>query len=122
MTALYSEYGFDEATPEQIAAVSNGCGGAGIGFLVPNTVFFQSVIESCYRHDWGYHHGQTIQDKEKTDRAFLNNMIRQIDAKKSWKWVKKLRYGRAYQNYEIVKKFGGPWFWKDKKDGPTEKA
>ena len=46
------------------------------------------------------------------DRAFLNNMLRIIEAES--KWLTWLRRSRAMKYYSAVRDFGGPAFWKGK--------
>lgn len=114
------EYGdqpccYHEASQELIESVTGGCGPGGFGdYFVPDTVWFLSIKEACKRHDWMYAFGLTIEDKELSDRVFLNNMIRIIDAYTKWGWLKRLRRKRAKTYYNFVKYAGGPSFWHDK--------
>lgn len=117
---LYCEYGF-ETTPEILRNKQvNGCGPGGWKFdLVPDTMWGLSVNEACDIHDWMYLFGKVIDDKDRADRSFLNNMIRLIDGRtaKNWfaqRFLKTWRYRRAKIYYEAVSNFGGPAFWAGK--------
>lgn len=106
---------FHEAPQEMINALTGGCGPGGIGdFLVPDTMYGLSVRSACSIHDWMYHFGETHEDKEISDRVFLHNMLRIIEVKTKWRWLRYLRNCRAYRYFSAVSKFGGPAFWKDK--------
>jgi len=117
---LYAPAGYSNIFGEYKNAICNGCGSKGLGgFFVPNTLWGLSIKESCNIHDFMYFAGESIDDKNSADRAFLNNMIRTIDANKSWRVVNYLRKNRAFIYYKIVKTFGGPAFW-DKKNANDE--
>ena len=116
---LYAPESYNRASTEVIAQVVNGCGSSGWkGRLVPNYIWFLSIKEACNRHDWMYTVGKTLADKEEADRAFLNNMLRIIDAAGGPFWLRDLRKGAAYGYYEAVVRFGGPAFW-DKTNEPA---
>jgi len=112
---LWAPKSFWAAKPFVRDSVCNGCGTKGLGgLLVPDTLYGLSVTAACNIHDWMYHHGQVIADKEEADRAFLNNMIRIIEAHTKYGFIKFLRRRRAYKYYLSVKLFGGPAFWANK--------
>jgi len=112
---LFTPPEYLNATPNERRKVVNGCGTSGWkGLLVPETLWGLSVTESCDIHDWMYHHGETLEDKEKADRVFLNNMVRTINHQKSWRWLKKLRLHRAKIYHMAVADFGGAAFWEGK--------
>jgi len=120
---LYSEYRYNQASELDKRLICNGCGtDTWYGWLVPDTIYFLKITEACNIHDWEYEFGETLEDKKRADRTFLNNMIRIIDAKTKWEWLKKLRYKRAYKYYLAVKHFGAPAFWanKNKPENITE--
>ena len=51
-----------------------------------------------------YHNGKTIEDKKEADRVFLNNMLRLVDGKTKWRFVRRLRRRRARIYFEAVKR------------------
>lgn len=109
-----------DATPQMLEDAAGGCGPGGVGDrLVPDRMYGLSVRPACSIHDWMYHFGQDLEDKKKADGVFLENMVRIIDTKTRWDWVKFLRRRRAKKYYKLVKWFGGPAFW-DKKNKPEE--
>lgn len=114
-TALYAPVSFIQADPEMIRLEVNGCGTDGWkGQLVPETFYGLNISEACNIHDWMYLLGKTIADKEEADRVFLNNLLRLIDDRTRWCWLKWLRRRRALKYYQAVKHFGGPAFWAEK--------
>ena len=121
---LYCEYGYETIPEILLLKQVNGCGPGGWKFdLIPDTMYGLSVVEACNIHDWMYLHGQTLEDKDRADRVFKNNVIRLIDSRTSKNWfsqniIKPLRYRRAKTYYESVSHFGGPAFWKGKKGQP----
>lgn len=112
---LYAPVEYWNATNEELSGITNGCGTSGWkGMLVPENIWGLPVSESCNIHDWMYHHGQAIEDKNEADRVFLNNMTRTINAQRSNSVVRKLRLVRANTYYQAVKNFGGEAFWANK--------
>lgn len=112
---LYAPESYWAATPDELGQVVNGCGTSGWkGKLVPETLYGLSVSESCNIHDWMYHHGKDINDKNVADRVFLNNMIRTIEDEGGFCLLRKLRLRRARLYYRAVENFGGPAFWANK--------
>ena len=99
---------------DELLEICNGCGSskAKIDF-VPDTVWFLSIKAACHVHDFGYHVGRTIEDKNKEDRRMLNNIIRLVNLRSGW-LLKKLRLLRARTYYNMVRLFGGPYFWGDR--------
>ena len=110
---LFAPPEYWELTPIAKKEICNGCGAKGTGWLVPDTLWGLSVEEECNIHDFMYYDGETIEDKEKADRVFLNNMLRRIEAK-SWAILKPLRRHRAKLYYRFVRDCGGPAFWANK--------
>ena len=96
-----------------------GPGRGVLEWLVPETIYGVSVSAACSIHDFMYALGHTAADKDESDRVFLNNMIRLIEAHGGWWPVQRLRLRRAVIYYEAVSHFGGPAFWNDK-NKPTE--
>lgn len=117
---LFAPKSYWSAPPDVVDAVTGGCGPGGFGdWLIPDTVWGLSVKPACRIHDWMYHVGADILDKEEADRTFANNMIRIIRAKTRLKILRLLRFRRARTYYWFVKEFGGPAFW-DQKNAPEE--
>jgi hypothetical protein len=118
LPSLFAPVSYWESTPEQRKAVCNGCGVAGWkGKFVPDTVWGLSIRQQCDIHDWMYEYGETEDDRGEADRAFLNNLIRGVDARGGW--FAGLRRRRALKYYEAVHRFGGPAFW-NAKNAPGE--
>lgn len=116
---LYAPRSYVEAPDVIRRIVVNGCGvGGWKGKLVPDTVWGLSIREACNIHDWMYHEGDTIKEKEEADRVFLNNMLRLVDAG-AW-WLRGVRRRRAHKYYLAVRMFGGPAFWEGKNPPETE--
>ena len=108
---------FFEASEELRSDVAGGCGPGGPGdMLVPDTMYGLSVRPACRIHDWMYHFGRILPDKELSDRVFLNNMVRIIKARGSLGFLENLRLRRAKTYYVMVRDFGGPAFWNSKND------
>ena len=122
---LFAPATYWKLNPHEKKKICNGCGTKGLGgILVPDTLYGLSIEEACNIHDYMYHIGHTIEDKEKADRVFLNNMLRIIESVKyPWylKWFKWLRCQRAMKYYQAVRDFGGPAFWKGKNPDATER-
>ena len=112
---LFAPPEYWQLTDEQRKDICNGCGTKGFcGYLVPDNLWGLDITEACNIHDYMYHIGQTIADKELADRVFLNNMIRLIDAGTRWNWLKRRRVREAKVYHYFVVEFGGPAFWADK--------
>ncbi|MCP4022891.1 MAG: hypothetical protein GY729_13705 [Desulfobacteraceae bacterium] len=110
-----------EADEELIALHTNGCGGSGRNEkMVPDKFIGVSVKPACLIHDWQYSFGLTIEDKKTADRIFLNNMVRIIKSKNSFWLLERLRLRFAKTYYNVVKYFGGPYFWAGKKNSVDE--
>ncbi len=107
---LYASPSYRAASDDDIRAVVNGCGSARSKFdFVPDNLFGLSIEESCHRHDWGYDVGKTIEDKEREDRIWLNNMLREIE--RGTRWMRRPRRWLARRYYDAVRYYGGPAFW-----------
>jgi hypothetical protein len=118
---LYAPASFWQAADDERRQYCNGCGAHnGLSSLwVPNSIYGLDASLCCDIHDWSYGEGQTIDDKDSADRAFLNNLLRMIE------WARKngsvvdvalapLRRRRALKYYEAVVVFGGPAYWEGK--------
>lgn len=103
-------------TKEELKKICNGLGPKGFGAVIPDTLFFLNVTPAGNIHDECYEVGGHIYNKEQADRIFRDNMFRLIEQKpKQWKWIKKLRYKKAYMYYLAVVKGGGVSFkWRNK--------
>lgn len=112
---LYAPTAYWRARPDELAQICNGCGPSGLmSVLVPDTVFGLSIASACNIHDFMYHLGIDLEDKQEADRVFLNNMIRIVISNTSNKLLLRLRLHFVYKYYAAVDKFGGPFYWKDK--------
>jgi hypothetical protein len=117
---LFAPENYWKASEEERDKIAGGCGPGGFGdYLVPDTVWLLNIKPACKIHDWMYHFGENLADKEEADRVFLNNMTRMVNTKTKWGWMRKLRLRRVYTYYQFVDKFGGPSFW-DSKNKETE--
>jgi hypothetical protein len=115
MTVLFAPKEYWALAKEQHIRVCNGCGTKGLcGLLVPDTIWGLNITDACDIHDFMYHVGKDLGDKELADRVFLNNMLRLVDENTSWKWLKRLRARRAMTYYKAVVELGGPAFWSNK--------
>lgn len=98
-----------------LAEVCNGCGSASAKIdFVPDRIYGTYIGEACHIHDWMYHEGSTIDDKDEADRSFLNNILRLIKKRRKWYKPMFLMRTRAKNYYNGVKLFGGPAFWDGK--------
>ena len=114
---LFAPNGYLQLDIKERLEIVNGCGPGGWKFdFVPDKILGLCIRECCNIHDYMYHIGQSIVDKKVADRVFLNNMIRLIDHKTKWRWLRNLRKKIAYGYYVAVKKFGGPAFWANKNE------
>ncbi len=111
---LYAPIEYWNLTAKEKEKICNGAGPKNWGWLVPDFMWFLKITEAANIHDFDYHEGKTQEDKIKADRVFLNNMLRIIQAKTRWTWLKKLRKRQANVYYEAVSKFGGAAFWSGK--------
>lgn len=104
---------YDSASGYDKRAICNGCGAGGWKFdIIPDNILGLKIKEACDAHDWMYHFGLTLEDKETADDAFLWNLNRLIDKGNIF-----LRYFRrkiALGYYEGVKFFGERAFLADK--------
>ena len=111
----YAPPEYVKASPELRNEICNGCGSARSKFdFVPDTIWGLSISEACNIHDWMYHWGRTIEDKEEADRVFLNNLLRIIKKRSANKFIMFLREQRAMKYYSAVNLKGGPAFWDGK--------
>lgn len=115
MTSLWSPQTYKDASPKERSRVCNGCGPQSWKRdIVPDTVWGLSIARACDIHDWQYEEGATLEDKDKADRVFLNNMLRIVESESRFRFLRLLRRRRCYKYYLAVSRFGGPAFWGDK--------
>ncbi len=113
---LFAPAEYFQLSPAAHKAICNGCGTSGWkGRLVPGHLLWLSIKEACDIHDYMYHVGNSIADKEEADRVFLNNMLRIVEAESVW-LLRRWRRHMAIDYYGAVRDFGGPAFWTDKND------
>lgn len=112
---IYAPASFLCSAIGDLANICNGCGAANSKFdFVPDTIYGLFIGDCCNIHDWMYHEGRSIEDKEEADRVMLNNMLRLIRRDTAWYRPKFLMRWRAKAYYLAVKHFGGPSFWAGK--------
>ncbi len=94
-----------------IDEATNGCGPEGWKEkVVPETNWGLSMTPACLIHDWQYHFGKTMKDKEYADKVFLDNLNTIIDNKGGNRLIVWLRKRRAKTYYLAVSKFGDDAF------------
>ena len=120
---LYAPSDYWRLTQEQKRTMCNGCGPKGFGLVVPDTVYGLRITEACNIHDWmyGYYEPFSDENKKLADRVLYNNIIRIVEAKTKWSWLKWLRRKRAYTYYLSVDKFGNCTYWSGKNKSEEEK-
>ena len=111
---LYAPASFLTSSVKELELVCNGCGAANSKFdFIPDSIYGLKITAACNIHDWMYHEGRTIEDKDEADRTFLNNLLRLFSTTGN-RFLKWLRRRRAYKYYEAVAAFGWPAYWSDK--------
>lgn len=86
-------------------------------------MYLLDISPACDIHDFMYALGESIEDKEQSDRVFLNNLLRLIDKAPSGgilffgRILTLLRHRRALKYFEAVSLLGGPAFWAGKHSG-----
>ena len=119
MTKLFAPKEYWSMPKKTIDKITGGCGPSGTGdMIVPDTIYGLSVKSACRIHDFMYYFGENLEDKDRADRVFLNNMIRLIKNGSKFFILRKLRLLRALTYYRAVKYFGGAAFWAGK--NPTD--
>lgn len=126
---LFAPPEYWKLTLKEHKEICNGAGPKGYGPLVPDTIWGLNITQAANIHDYMYHTGKTIKDKEEADRVFLNNMNRIIQESIKKKldlnffqalWLKQLawlRFQRVSKYFSAVCLYGGPSFWKGKNQG-----
>ena len=111
---LFAPVDYWKLTIKRHEEICNGAGPKGWGWVIPDTIWFLNIRHIAHIHDYGYHIGTNIDDKNEHDRIFLNNMIRWILHKTKSKIMKWLRLKRAQKYFNAVCLMGGPAFWSGK--------
>ena len=108
---------YSELTDKQKSAITNGCGGKGMGFKAPQFRF----KASCNHHDFYYWRGGEESDRKRADKAFLRLMLEDADTTGDFFTRAWNRFG-AYTYYFLVrlggKKYFNYGFVRTKKDLP----
>lgn len=114
-TWLYAPKDFWGLSDEVKEKLANGCGPSGwLNKLISDKIYGLNIKIVCDIHDYMYSVGITHADREEADRVFGNNLQRVI-----WQNTKniillKLRLRKANKYYQMVRKFGGVYFWAGK--------
>jgi hypothetical protein len=106
---------FFEAEREVRMSICNGVGPkAWWRFLVPQKLLGFDYSPAADVHDWMYHYGKTLEDKDKADRVFFNNMSRGIELNSSSaaRIVPKMLLALLYT--WLVSRLGYAAFWAGK--------
>ena len=78
----------------QKIAICNGCGPAGFGALVPETILGVTITEAANIHNWMYLWGENRKDKLLSDETFGDNIDRFIRAA----FIQDMEYAKAETN------------------------
>ena len=114
---LYAPETYWKLTADAVLEISNGCGGKGVGALVPNKFITLNVRPACDIHDYMYHVGEGDKGKLDADEVFLYNLVRICDERyieSKRRWLYKIRLWMCRKYYNVVKDFGGKWYWANK--------
>lgn len=116
---LYAPQSYHDASKDLVKKICNGCGTKGWkGKIVPDTILFLRITETCDIHDWMYEHGLTKADKDFADDMFLQNMITLIQIAQEKNFVHRFlaphRTIRAHEYYYAVVYAGNDAFWVNK--------
>lgn len=114
-SVLFAPASFLTTPFDTLKTLVNGCGATNAKFdFIPDRIYGTYIGYACFIHDFMYHEGRTIDDKEEADRVFLNNLLRVIKREHKWYKPKFLMRSRARKYYLAVRYFGGPAFWAGK--------
>lgn len=89
---------------------SNGCGDSQTARIVPDTIYGLPIFEACRLHDWAYHIGRTVEDKQLADFEFLQNILIIVNGCTRWYYPHWLARRRAMTYYDAVLRFGDSAF------------
>jgi hypothetical protein len=118
---LYAPPLYWSLSPEGKAEICNGCGPKGYGLLVPDTIYGLCITAICDIHDFMFSVGVDEEDRLEANRVFRNNLLRYIDGKTKYNWLKWLRRRRAMKYCKMVDEFSGPAFWAGKNEPESER-
>ena len=94
----------DPDRQSEIEENTGGCGPGKLGdWFVPDYIWGESIILACRIHDWMYHIGINVMDKQIADKVFLWNMVVLID---NGEILDSARLRRVMSYYQAVS-FGG---------------
>jgi len=97
----------------ELLEICNACGAKGSKLPVPQTAYGLDIRAMCHPHDFEYHVGTTIIDKDVADRRMRNNGHRVIRLRSNW-FLARFRRIRVQTYYMMVHNFGGEAFWDGK--------
>jgi len=97
---------FEDLTEEELAEITNGCGGKGSKIVPPYATMFKA---NCDHHDYGYYKGGNWLDRLKCDYKFGAALLK--DSWHGWK-VHKTLYFSAWSGLYLagVRLFGWKFF------------
>lgn len=114
---LLAHPSYNKASAEEKARICNGCGSAQAKFdFVPDSIYGLKISEACYRHDWRYSIGRTLEEKAHADWEFLQNLLTIIESAPGFfnKALRIPRRARAMKYYGAVVDFGDEAFFAGK--------
>lgn len=91
-------------TDEERSVICNGCGGKGMGALVPDFMFGAS----CDHHDANYWIGGNEGDRVKADQQFYSELVDDVYRLAFWRWP--IARFLAWRYYRAVRRFGRTFF------------
>ena len=84
----------------------NGCGSGWNAKLVPDTIYGLLIRIVCCIHDEDYTRGGTLEDKNRYDLRFKENLLKLIRLYDKWYYPAELAETRANTYYKTVSKLG----------------
>jgi len=97
----------------ELLEICNACGAAGSKLPVPQTAYGLDIRAMCHPHDFEYHVGDSVEEKDIADRRMHNNGRRIVRQNSGWV-LRRLRFARVFTYYKTVHYFGGEAFWDGK--------
>jgi len=104
MITLISPQTYNTLSENKKRDICTGCGTK--EFPIPNKILGVDIQEACNIHDYMYHIGETLADKERADSVFLYNMIISINNHNSIKIQQYFQYLIAMYYYKLVVRHG----------------
>ena len=115
---LFAEAGcWNFVSDNQLTFESYGCGPGGFGdILVPDTVWFLSIKNSCRIHDWYYRHSEGASEalRISADRIMKNNAIRIVRHHTVNATLTRWRLSRVKFYYDMIHNFGAGAYWESR--------